>query len=174
MDRSTILPAEINVSESYDFWAAFMPLLIQIFEFDAKWRYSRNLTRWQSGLYGILRGLAQLSRGPVASGSCSDCFRCNMLQPWSAVVQIQLLQSSWKILADGIWFPLPLKVSYTFPWDSSMVSVVHARPLRCAGSEARPSAASPKARTSRPPAAMATGKSRWSWSYGIANLGALW
>jgi hypothetical protein len=35
-DRSTILPAEINVSGTYDFWAAFMPLLIRIFEFDAK------------------------------------------------------------------------------------------------------------------------------------------
>ena len=41
-----------------------------------------------------LRGLAQISRGAVASGSCSDCFCCNMLQPWSAVVQIHLLQYS--------------------------------------------------------------------------------
>ena len=77
-----------------------------------------NFAGWDqrvwAGLYGILQGLAQISRGPVASGSCSDCFCCNMLQPWSAVVQIQLLQSS----SNSCWWdlvPAPAKGFLHFP-----------------------------------------------------------
>jgi len=57
-----------------------------------------------------LRGLAQISRGAVASGSCSDCFCCNMLQPWSAVVQIHLLQYS----SNFCWWDF-VPAPYRFP-----------------------------------------------------------